>query len=155
MREIEQIKGIVDSWETSLLASEKKYIHYRSMTNFIFHYNNLPDSRIKEKVAAILSGYIDEVQNNQFDYKGKKSFDLASKYMDKLSEIYKPCLGFKSIIDFRFIIIFSILGDGLLYLVLKNKIQFYFPVISLCLITYYLHAKFFFEKKKMLYGIYY
>ena len=155
MREIEQIKEIVDLWENSLLASEKKYIHYRSITNFIFHFENLPNIRIKETSALLLSNYIDEVENNNFDYKDKRSYELAKKYMNEISEIYKSNLGFKSFIDLRFIILFSILGDGILYFSLKNKTHLYIPIISLCLFTYYLYTKIFFEKRKMVYGIFY
>ena len=68
MIRITQIKEIVDSWEHSLLPKEKKYIHYKSITNFIFHFHSLPDIVVKERVSDILYNYIEEVENNNFDY---------------------------------------------------------------------------------------
>ena len=153
--EIVEIREKIMSWEDFLTEEQKKNIHFFSMRNFVFHFDHLPNERIKEKIIFDLSEYVDEVERNSFDYKGIQSYDLTVKYMNKISEIYKTHLGFKSFLKFRFVLIFGILGDGILYVFLHNEINYYFPIIFLLLLTYYLYTKFFFERKKKVFGIFY
>ena len=153
--EMEEVKKMFISWEELLTPKQKKNIHFFSMRNFVFHFDNLPNERIKEKVNLVLDDYINEVQDNYFDYKGIQSYELTSRYMDKLSEIYKTYLGFKTFLKFRFVIIFGILGDSVLYLLLHNQLNFYFPIITLILLIHYLYTKFFFERRKKVFGIFY
>lgn len=152
---IEDIREKIMSWEDFLTTKQKKNIHFFSMRNFVFHYDHLPDERIKEKVIFLLSEYVNEMEDSSFDYKGIDSYELTNRYMNKISEIYTTHLGFKSFLKFRFVLIFGILGDGLLYIFLRNEINFYFPIIFLLLLTYYLYTKFFFERKKKVFGIFY
>jgi len=72
--EPDKIKETFDSWENILLPIQKKYIHFRSMRNLALYYDQLPETEVKQKVAALLGNYIDEVQENLFDYKGKRSY---------------------------------------------------------------------------------
>jgi hypothetical protein len=150
-----EIKERFESWDRILIQKQKRYIHFYSMRNFVFHFNSLPNEAVKEKVATIIEEYVQEVEYNNCDYGGIDSFELTRKYMNKISSYYTMYLGFKSILVFRFVAIFGILGDTILYLFLNNSLKFFFPAISLCLLAHYTYVKFFFEKKKKVFGIYY
>jgi hypothetical protein len=130
---IEDIREKIMSWDDFLTTKQKKNIHFFSMRNFVFHYDHIPDEKIKEKVIFLLSEYVNEMEDSSFEYKGIDSYELTNRYMNKISEIYTTYLGFKSFLKFRFVLIFGILGDGLLYIFLHNEINIYFPIIFLLL----------------------
>ena len=71
--EIEEIKKRFESWDEWLTSKQKKYIHFRSMRNFVVHYNSLPEGRIKSDVALLLNDYIEESMENQCAFKGINS----------------------------------------------------------------------------------
>jgi len=75
--------------------------------------------------------------------------------MNKISPYYETSLGFRPFFLFQFAIVFSIVGDGVLFLLLKSRISFYSPIVSLILLTYYFYTKIYFEKKKKVFGIFY
>ena len=152
---IDQITEAFTSWQGHLVKKQRRYIHFRSMNNFAFHFHSLPNDILKDKVLTILNDYVAEVEANNFEFSSRESYGLATKYLNKLSEIYSEYLKFKSLLGLRFVILISLLGDGLLYLLLKSYITFYFPIVSLSLVTHYLYTKLFFEKKKLVFGIFY
>jgi hypothetical protein len=152
---IDQISETFTSWQSHLVTEQRRYIHFRSMNNFVFHFHQLPNDVLKDKVLTILNGYVTEVESNNFEFSSRESYTLTTKYMNKLSEIYSEYLKFRSLLGLRFVILISLLGDAFLYLLLKKYITFYFPLVSLSLVTYYLYTKLFFEKKKLVYGIFY
>jgi len=153
--EVEKVKEIFEGWEADLLSHQKKYIHFMSMRNFVFHYDSLPNSMLKEKINGLLSNYIEEVQENYFDYRGEKSYRLFQKYIEKLSGIYRSYLGFKHFITFKITLLLAILGDGISYFFLKNIAGYWFPVISLLLLSYYVYIKIFYERKGRIFGLFY
>ena len=65
--EIEELERKIEKWEVSLSSTEKKYIHYYSMRNFVFHYSELND-RIRVKVMNLFEGYVYEVEDAAFDF---------------------------------------------------------------------------------------
>jgi hypothetical protein len=153
--EIDQIFETFTFWKGRLSGKQRRYVHFRSMSNFVFHFHNLPDNTLKNKVLTILNSYVAEVEGNNFEFSSKESYTLVEKYLNTLSQVYSEHLKFRSLLGLRFIIIFSLLGDGLLYLLLKSHLTFYFPIVSLSLATHYLYTKLYFEKKKLVFGIFY
>lgn len=152
---MEEVKKIFANWEEELSAKQKKNIHFHSMRNFAIYYDLLPNERIKTKVATVLNEYTQEVQVNGFNYKGIDSYELATKYMNKISDFYSTHLGFKSFIAFRFTVIFGILGDVLVNLLFYSYLNFPLPLCLSCFLAYYFYAKCLYEKKKKLFGIFY
>jgi len=152
---IDNIIETFTSWQTHLVARQRRYIHFKSMNNFAFHFHRLPNDALKEKALTILNGYVTEVEGNNFEFSSRESYALVTRYLNKLSEIYSEYLKFRSLPQLRIIMLFSLLGDGLLFLLLKSYLTFYFPVVSLSLATYYIYTKLFFEKKKLVFGIFY
>lgn len=152
---IEEIENILTSWGDSFTNKQKRYIHFYSLRNFVFHFKNLPHGKLQETVLRQLNEYVREIEEHNLFLTSRESYALATRHMNQLSDIYSSHLNFKSIMEFKFVILFSIIGDGILYLLLKNMIVFYFPVVSVSLLTYYFSRKISLEKKKKLFGLFY
>ena|SRR5688572_1047583 len=153
--DIQEVKEVFSLLDSSLNPRQKKYIHFRSMQNFLYHYDNLPSNKIKEQICILFAEYIDDIQSNSYNYKGPDSYLLASKFLDKMSESYTHYLGFKSFLRIKYVIVFSILGDGLIYFFIRDHIRVYFPVVTLILLTYYVYTTIAFGRKKKIFGIFY
>jgi hypothetical protein len=142
------------SWEVDLTRRQKKYIHFWSMYNFAFHLESLPLAK-QEKAVQILEHYIGEVESNYCNYSVRDTYELVSKYMNKLEDIYQPYVNFRLFLKPIYLIILSLLGDFGFYFLLRTNLGFYVPVISITSTIYYLYCKFYLGKKKLLYGIFY
>jgi hypothetical protein len=142
--DIGEIKRTLESWDGVLSQKQKKYIHYRSMRNFAFHYDELPGERNKEKVAALLAAYIDEVE-----------YDLARSYLSKISDYYYDFLRFKPLLKMKFVIFFGGISDVILYFIGFLSKIWYIPIITLVLLAYYLFIVIFKEPEKRVYGLFY
>jgi len=51
---IEEIEDLVANWSTWLTSKQKRYIHFNSLTNFLFHFRDLPNENLKEQVLTYL-----------------------------------------------------------------------------------------------------
>src|SRR5882762_8653321 len=99
--EIEQIKEAIISWDSMLSQRMKKYIHYRSMRNFVFHYDEIQNKKTQDKICFLLSEYIEEVMANDYDFEAGSSYDLARKYLSKLSDYYREYSNFIGVIKIK------------------------------------------------------
>ena len=152
---IEEIENILTDWSIHLTNKQKRYIHFNSFTNFIFHFRNLPNEKVQDIVLLQLNDYVREIKEHNATFKSSESYDLATRYMTRLSDIYSSHLNFRSIMELRFLVLFSIIGDGIFFLLLRDRLSFYFPIVSLSLFTYYFVRKISLEKKKKLFGLFY
>ena len=152
---IQEIIKILETWDNYLTIKQKRYIHFKSLRNFAFHFNNLPNERTKEITLDYLNQYIEEVQVNDATLTSSESYHLAMNTMNKIANIYSTHLNFKSILPLRFVILFSVIGDTILYFLLKGKLPFFIPLISIIFLTYYFWRKLRLEKKRLLFGLFY
>jgi hypothetical protein len=152
---IEQIKETILSWETMLSKRMKKYIHYRSMRNFILHFDDIKNSKVQEKILALLSEYIEEVKTNHYDFEAESSYHLARKYLSDLSDYFREYSNFMQVIKVQNVFLYGILGDGLLYLVGFLSKIWYIPIVTVFLLLYYLFISIFKEPQRRVYGLFY
>jgi hypothetical protein len=152
---IQEIIKKIETWDSYLTVRQKRYIHFKSLRNFAFHFDNLPNERTKEIALDYLNQYIEEVQINNATLTSSESYHLATNIMNKIADIYSTHLNFKSILELRFVILFSLIGDTILYFLLKGKLPFFIPLISIILLTYYFSRKLTLEKKRLLFGLFY
>jgi hypothetical protein len=153
--EIIQIRNRIDSWDEILTKKQKKYIHFRSMRNFAFYYDAIPNERTRGKILIVLSEYVQEVEDSGFDFNADNSYVLASKYLGKVSDYYKGHLGFFAHIGIGSVIIWGGIADSLLYIVGINSKLGYLPVSTILLTFYYLFVAIFKAPKKKVWGIFY
>lgn len=152
---IQEIRKILENWDECLTVRQKRYIHFKSLRNFAFHFDNLPNEGTKEIALDYLNEYIEEVQANDATLTSSESYLLANNIMNKIADIYSTHLNFKSTLELRFVILFSVVGDTILYFLLKDRLSFFVPLISITLLTYYLWRKLRLEKKRLLFGLFY
>lgn len=151
--EIEELERKIEKWQVDLSSTEKKYIHYYSMRNFVFHYSEIND-RTKIKVLNLFEDYAYEVEHAAFDFDKEESYELANKYMNPIANSYSD-LGFKLYMKLSFVIFSGILVDILLLVAgVLSKIK-YIPITTVFLLLYYLYLQFFKKPHKLVYGLFY
>jgi hypothetical protein len=153
--EVEQIKETIISWESMLSKRMKKYIHYRSMRNFILHFNDVTNSKAQEKILTLLSEYVEEVKANDYDFEAESSYHLARKYLGNLSDYFREYSNFMRVLRIQNVFLWGILGDSLLYLAGFLSKIWYMPVVTIFLFSYYLFISIFKAPQRRVYGIFY
>ena len=135
-----------------LSAEEKKYLHFRSINNFMYHFPNLSLSSQAE-VENLLQAYFDEVNKNNNSYTIDNTTDLVV-YLSKVGVFYKRELGFKQAFPLRFAIFWGLGLDILLLLGGLLKSFYYIPIVTLLFISRYIYLLRF-ERQGKLYGTLY
>jgi len=152
---IQEIKEIIFAWDVLLNAKEKKYIHYRSMRNFVLHFSDISNQILQNKILVVLNEYVDEIRGATFVIESDSSYFFAKKYLRPLSEYYHDNAQFVRIFQINAVITYGLMLDILLYLSrLFSKIE-PIPLVTLGFFFYYLFVKIFKERKGRVYGYYY
>ena len=151
--DIQEIEKKIKNWKMNLSSDEKKYMHFHSMENFLFHYSEI-DNHAKIKVSHLFENYIYEVEKAGFYFDKYKSLEIAKKYMNPIADLYSG-VGYKLNVKLSFVVFWGILIDILLLISGVLSIIKYIPVTTLLLLIYFLYLHFFKKPKKLLYGLYY
>lgn len=119
-------------------TEEKKYIHFKSLKNFIQHYNL--SKKEKKKITELLEEYIIMIQSKNFSLTKDESNDAYKKYIRPLGfQYYRKHLKFSSVLSIDFIILFIILPNILIWLFFHNLIvSSIFLFFSFCYLINYL-----------------
>ena len=128
-----------------LYSSDRlKYIHIKSIDNFLFYADSFYMNHHKEEIHKTLSEYFDIISSTQVN-NIRDSLQLFNKYIIPLTDLYKDLKGFKPILHSRTIIIWTLPILVLLFL-LKSGMSFYIGlVIVVCFVfvrqLYYIRLK--------------
>jgi len=152
---IQEINETFEKWDKTLSEQQKKYISYKTMRNFAFHFDKIPIGNTYDKFLLLFSEYIDQVSNKDFEFDADSGNDIASMYLYKMADYYKDFLAFKPIIMFSNVIIWGIMGDFLLYLSNLARHLYHIPIVTLSLFLYYMYIMVFKKKSKKVYGLFY
>jgi hypothetical protein len=154
--EFTEIQETIFSFDSLLSERMKKYIHYRSIRNFVRHFDEIKAEKARARVCKILSDYIEEVRENDFDFSGKgEGLQLARRYLSPLADYYKEDSNFMVVLKIKFVLVIGIVGDGILYLTGLSSAVLHLPVVTIALLLYYLFIAIFKESKGRVYGIFY
>lgn len=153
--EINAIADQILKMDGLLTRKEKRLFHFYSMKNFVFHFEEIKVQRIKEKILRLLSEYVDELAAIDYDYKLISTFHLARTYLDPLAEYYVEYAHFIRRFKLGWLIIWSVLGDGILYWTGMLHKALNFPIITICLTLYYLYVRIFKESRGRVFGFEY
>ncbi len=99
--------------------------------------------------------YAEEVIANNYNFDRKSAYDLADKYLSKLSPYYRDMLNFSARLQFKYVLLGGIPADGLLYITGMSTPRWHFPAITIALFLYFLFIIFMKEPKGYVYGIFY
>ncbi len=152
---IEQVIQAILSWNTLLSKKIKKNIHYYSMRNFVIHYPEIPNQNARKHISDLLTLYAEEVIANNYNFDRKSAYNLADKYLSKLSPYYMDMLNFSARLQFKYVLLAGIPADALLYITGISTQHWHFPAITIALFLYYLFITFLKEPKGYVYGIFY
>jgi hypothetical protein len=154
--EFAEIKDTILSFEDMLSERMKKYIHYKSMRNFVLHFDEIRGAITRERIIKLLASYIEEVRAKDYDFSGKEeSLQLAGKYMPTLSGYFKDESNFMAKPSLKLILVTGVIADGALYITGLSSAIFHIPLVTIILVLYYLFIVVFKEPKGRVYGIFY
>jgi hypothetical protein len=152
---IVEIKQKILSWDARLSPRMKKYLHYRSFRNFINSFDSFDNSNVKDKVQVLLSGYVEDVEANDFFFERNESWELAIKYLSTLSGYYRENLKFMSMLSLSTSLLYGIMIDSLLLISGLLKKIHYLPIVTSLFALYFCYVYFFKARKGLVYGIFY
>lgn len=154
--EIDEIKDTILSFKDLLSVRMRNQIHYRSMRNFVLHFDEIKAVKTREMIAKLLSSYIEEIRAKDYDFSDREeSFQLARKYMPTLSSYFRDESNFMPMPSLKLILIAGLIIDGILYLTGLSAAYFHIPIATIVFICYYLFLLVFKEPKGRVYGIFY
>ncbi|HEV2483298.1 MAG TPA: hypothetical protein VGS79_26715 [Puia sp.] len=151
-----EIKETILSFDDLTSERMKKYIHYRSIRNFVCHFDDIKSEMARARVCKMLSDYIEEVRAKDFDFAGKEeSLQLARKYLSPLADYYKEDANFMVVIKIKFVFIIGIIGDGILYFSGLSSAILHIPIVTIAFLLYYLFILVFKVQKGRVWAIFY
>jgi len=125
-----------------------KYLHPRTIKNFIYHFNSLGASA-KELTFQYLDNYLHELEKSH-ELTRNECADLFTVYIIPIAKIYDRDLGFSPKISAFTILIVFIAIAVLLFLLNVPTLMFY--LLALILLIYYSYV-FFKRTQRKVYGL--
>jgi len=71
-----------------------KYIHYRTVQNFIFHLDNVSDNFQRDKITKSLTEYIELIDQSSVISNAIDAKELFQQYLEPIGNIYQQQLNF-------------------------------------------------------------
>ena len=145
---------LIERYETLIKGfspKEKKYIHYRSLKNFINHLEEIKPYEDYEKCRIILDDYLEFIEHKEDEINTKDATILFADFIYPLGELYKKN-GFKEITPIKNLLFFSIHFDLLVLFIL---LRFFFPIsTAFVLLNYFIRQRKYAHFTKV-FGIFY
>lgn len=128
---------------------KERFYHFRSIQNFIYFFDDLESSQLKEETYLILIEYLVLVKNEPIE-DIHKCTTLFDQYIKPVGSLYESVFGFMPAISSWVLIFWGIFLFGVLYM-FNLSITFYY-IIGILLSGYYFY---FLNKKlgKKVYGL--
>jgi len=151
----EEVKEGILSLDSLISERMKKYIHYKSMKNFVLHIEEIKNPRHRSHIMQLLSQYLEETKENDYNYDVSTTGDLARKYLFVMGDYYRRDANFVQALKIEHVFLYGIMIDSLLYFAgILSKFA-YLPLTTIGFLTYYLFVSIFKEKKGRVYGVFY
>lgn len=133
--------------------TKQRFIHPRTIANFLFHFYSIKDINRKEHVYACLNNFFNNLNDLHLDkLTPQESISMYYEFINPIVNYYDPFLGFIVHIKWKS---FFFIGSILLCIVLFIDFSAYYKQVLLLLFiisVLYTKAK---EKKKKTYGVFY
>lgn len=153
--EIDEIKKSVLLIEDKTSLNMRKYIHYKSIRNFTFHFSEIKAAESRSEILKLLKSYLEEIVIQDYDVDRHLSTDLAKKYVFPIGDYFKNESNFMITFNIKHVIFYGIMIDSLLLISGILKKISYIPIITLGFLSYELFIMIFKEPKNRVYGLYY
>lgn len=143
---------LLDLWKPLLTKIDQENLHFKSMKNFLIHFDGLKDDSEKETVRNLIDEYFEELGKQEFSVDIEEGREIAAKYIDKIGMRYSFQLGFKRWTKFSSLLFFAVLGDLFLLLMGFLARVNYIPIVTLLLIAYAGYIHWVYGRRNKLYG---
>ena len=147
LKYLEALKGLKED----LSPESLDMIHFRSISNFLIHYDELKGFE-RSIVEKLVKDYFDDASSQNYLVDKEYSRMLYRKYIIRIGQYYSSQLRFRIAIELDVAIFVGVIFDvGLLLTGLSQRI-YYIPIVTIIAISYSRYLFFFFGLKKKLYG---
>ena len=154
--EFDEVAAAILSFDELLSEKWKDGIHYRSMKNFIRHFDEIKSEAAKGRICNFLSDYVEEVRAHHYDFSQRgERLMLARKYLLPIADYYKEDSKFMQIPTLKYILATGILGDGFLYITGLSTRIWHWPVVTTIQLLYYFFILIFKKPDGRVYGFSY
>lgn len=129
--------------------SNQKFYHFRSIENFIYHFDDVGSLELKEKIYSILMEYLQKVIEDPIENL-EECTSLFDDYIRPVGNLYERALGFMPMIRI-WVIIFWVIPLMIIVYALNLSIIFY-GIIGVLFLSYYFYIR---KKRieKKIYGL--
>lgn len=123
--------------EKATSEEEKKSIHFKSLKNFIEHYDFV--KKEKKKITELLEEYIYILESNNYSFSRDESLVMFGKYIAILgNSYYSKHLGFTNYLGVGLQALLFFLFNSIVWLCFKMKFLFLIGFgLSLCIVANY------------------
>ena len=152
--DILSIKEELTKLNSDLYPNQKKYISFRSVRNFVFHFEELKSQGSKDIVVELLTEYLKVIKEKDYYFDRPAGFDLGIRFLRPISQIYVTDVRFIRRMSTSGTFITGVMVDSLLLIagVLRNLDYIPITLVVLCSWRIY-QIKL--EKKFKVYGLFY
>ena len=133
----------------------RRYVHYKSMRNFLNHFDEIESASAKQKIILFMDGYFNEIEAGGYIFDSYESADLAKKYILNISGYYKTDSNFMRNLRFSSVVIYGFMADSLLFLSGFLSHFHHIPVATTIFLSYYLFIVLFKVRPGRVYGLFY
>lgn len=146
--ELVKIKNEVMELQMGL---NRRYLHLRSVDNFIFHFDEIENEADKEWIYTTLTNYLLFCKQIDEDIDTKMGNQLYYEFLDKVAQYYRYHLKFRMVVNK--------VSYGIMFLVLLLTIVLVFNfLVSLIVVPVFVHFLIYINnkrKQKKVYGVFY
>lgn len=146
MQPVNRYKKLINIIE----PNKRKYIHYKSLGNFILALNEKMPEGDRLELYKKLTEYFDIIGEDFSEFDGQIGLELFEKHIVPIGKMLEG-YGFKRITPIKYLFLYSVMIDSLIYL----AFHFPYPVMTLLVLLYYfVRTKLIYNQHKV-FGLFY
>ena len=128
-----------------------KYIHIRSVRNFLFQLDKVESEWTRQSIYYQLDNFFDLI-DERFIEDNSESIMLYDKFILPIAKTFNQCIQLHLVIKIRFVVMFSLIPLILLYL-FDNSLYLLILLVAIDIAFYV--RQLFYENQRSLYGPFY
>ena len=134
--ELNEFRQYLSDKKFKLNNKQKQNLHFSSIINFFFHFDNLTEGKDKRDVENLLLEYFEVVKTkgNSLDLKDRKNYFYS--HIEKIGGIFHLQLGFKVFMGIPSALFGGIITDLVMLVFGVLKLLYYIPLFTLLLVGY-------------------
>ena len=132
--------------------NKRKYIHWKSLRNFIYHLDTFPNERQKNKIQNTLLEYLQLINERSVIEDSKDSLKYFKEYLQPIGQLYEDNLKFHIIAKTSTIVFWSSLALIVFYF-LNVPYSLSIGLLSVDFLLFVRH--YYYARQKRCYSVFY